>query len=155
MKRTLILVLVLIVAVTAIAAPQQRRGPGAGPGASDRGPGRELLPPALLADFLDLTEAQIAQIEALRDARQDSTQALREQMRANHDQIEAALAAGDAAKAGQLMLVNYNLRQQVKAARDTFRTAVEALLTPAQKAKFAIYEEIVELRQERRGEGRN
>lgn len=150
MKRTLITALVLIlVATVAIAAPQR---PGGAPGATapdgpGRGPGaRGELPPQLLAEFLDLSDAQITQAQALRETLHSSTQSVREQLRANREEIEAAVAAGDAAKAGQLLVASAALRAQLKTAHDTFKAGFEAMLNAEQKAKFAVYQELVELR---------
>jgi Spy/CpxP family protein refolding chaperone len=151
MKRTLIAALILILTATAaIAAPPQRPpappanaapdGPGHGAGA------RGELPPQLLAEFLDLSDAQITQAQALRETLQSSTQSVREQLRANREAIEAAVAAGDAAKAGQLLVASAGLRAQLKTAHDTFKAGFEAMLTADQKAKYAVYQELLELR---------
>jgi Spy/CpxP family protein refolding chaperone len=149
MKRTLIALLILTVATTAFAAPG--RGPG-GPGA-DRGPQgpgpQSLLPPPAIAEFLGLTEAQVAQIQSLREQLEATVQPLAEQQRANQQAIEEALAAGNAARVGELMLANYNLRSQMKAAHDAFKAGFEGVLTAAQQAKWAVYNEIVELRRQR------
>lgn len=102
MKRTLIALLILIVATTAFAEPRRPAGQE-GP-QEMRGPG--LLPPGALAEFLDLSEAQIAQADALRETQ----------------------------------------RQQIKAAHDAFKASFEAMLTADQKAKFALYQELVERR---------
>jgi Spy/CpxP family protein refolding chaperone len=162
MKRiALALALALIVAASALAAPQHHgAGPGkpGGPGgpatpqqgmqAGHRG-GGGILSPALLAEFLGLTEQQIAAIQTLRESQRSTIQPLIEQRRANQEQIRAAVEAGDAAKAGALLVANHQIAEQIKAARDAFRTSVEALLTAEQKAKFAVYQEIQELRRNR------
>jgi len=148
MKRISMILILTLIAVTAIAAPGRGRGPGGAQGAQ-QGPG-EILPPPLLAEFLGLTEAQIAQIQPLRETMRATIEPLREQQKANHEQIRAAVEAGNAAQAGQLLVANHNLGQQIKAARDTFETAFEALLTSEQKAKWDVYQEIVELRREAR-----
>ncbi|HEY0140934.1 MAG TPA: Spy/CpxP family protein refolding chaperone [Thermoanaerobaculia bacterium] len=149
MKRISVIALITILAVAAIAAPPPGRGPApAGPGGpapQHGGPG-ELLPPRALAELLDLTEAQKSSLETLRSTLQSAVEPLRDQQRTNHEQIESALAAGDAAKAGQLLLANYGLAQQIHAAHETFRAGFEALLTSDQKAKLAVYQEILELR---------
>ena len=147
MKRISILTLVTLLAVAAIAAP----GPGRGPRAAD-GPGPgvagEILPPPLLAQFLGLTEAQIAQIEPLRTTLRNTVEPLRDQLETNREQIRAAVEAGNAAQAGGLLVANHAIAQQIKTAHDTFATAFAALLTPEQKAKWAVYQEIVELRRD-------
>jgi Spy/CpxP family protein refolding chaperone len=155
MKRTLITFLILAVATAAIAAPppgRPGRGPqGIGPGPDGPGPRHGgAMSPAVLAEFLGLTDAQIAQVEALREQQEATIRPLREQMRANHEAIEEALASGNSARSGELMLASYNLRTQIKAAHDSYKTSFEALLTAEQKAKWAVYVELMELRKERR-----
>ena len=147
MKRTLIAILILLAATVAFAAPQGRRMQGPGPR------GGALLPPPAFAEFLGLSAAQTEQVRTLRETERATVQPLAAQVRANQQQIEDALAAGNSARAGELVLANYKLRAQIKAAHDSFRTAFEALLDAGQKAKFAVYEEIVELRREARQQG--
>ena len=147
MKRILITTLLLTaIATTAMAAPRRGGGPGGPPPQDARG---GEMPPALLAEFLGLTEAQTAQIQALRDTMQAAVEPLHETHKANHEQIRAAVEAGDAAKAGALMVANHQIAEQIKAARDAFRSGVEGVLTAAQKSKFAVYQELLELRRER------
>jgi Spy/CpxP family protein refolding chaperone len=141
MNRILTLAVILILAVGTIAAPP----PGRGPAPQHAAPG-DLLPPGALAEFLDLTEAQKTSIETLRAALQSSVEPLRDQQRTNQEQIESALAAGNAAEAGRLLLANYSIAQQIRTAHETFRSGFEALLTSEQKAKWSIYHEIIELR---------
>ena len=156
MKRTLILILTLLTTLSAFAAPPQRRGPGApqnaqgGPGAPG-GRGGEILPPGALAEFLDLTESQIASIDSFRETLQSTIEPLREQQRANREAIQSALESGNAQAAGEAMLANYKISQQIKAARDSFETSFESLLTASQKAKWDVYQEIVDLRHSRAG----
>ena len=135
MKRILILILTLTFAAAAFAAPRQRR-----PGMS----------PAALADFLDLTADQKSKITSLREAEKSEIRPLREKLRANRTEIEAALEAGNADKAGELMLASYNIRRQIRTAHQSFRTSVEALLTESQKAKWDTLEELRQLRREHR-----
>jgi len=146
MKRILIFTLISLIAVAAIAAPggrrpQGQRGPGSGP--------NELLPPPQFTEFLGLTDAQVAQVEPLREKLRTTIEPLREQLRANQEQIRAAIDSGNAAQAGALMVANRNLRDQMKAAHDAFAASFEAILTAAQKSKFDVYREINELRHER------
>lgn len=152
MKRIPIFALITLFTVAAVAAPGRGRGPqGPGqqaPGPQAHGPA-EILPPPLLAEFLGLTEAQIAQVQSLRDAQRAAVEPLREQQKANHEQIRAAVEAGNATEAGQLLIANHGLGDQIRAARETFETAFAALLTSEQKAKWDVYQEIVELRHQR------
>lgn len=151
MKRISILLVILILAATPTFAAQRPAGaPSGPPPQQQQGPGPgEILTPQQLAEFLDLTEAQIAQVTPLREALRATVQPLREQQRANGEKLRTAVEAGDAATAGQMAVANYALGQQIKAAGETFKSAFEALLTSEQKAKLAIYEEIVEIRSHR------
>jgi Spy/CpxP family protein refolding chaperone len=144
MKRTLMVILALLIAITAFAAPQQRRGPE-----GQRGHG--ILPPQAMAEFLSLSEQQVDQLKSLREPLQSTVEPLRDQLRTNRDALEAALAAGDSAKAGQLATAGYAIRNQIKAAADSFETSFTALLTPEQKEKWTVYREIMELRRSERG----
>ena len=158
MKRTLVVLAIFLMATAAFAqngprpgntpppAPQGPRpaGPGAGPG-----PDGAILSPAQLAEFLDLSEAQKVAIQSAQETLQNTVKPLAEQERANAEAIRAAVEAGDAAKAGQLLVANYAIGQKIKAAQDAFRATFEAQLTSEQKAKFAIYQEIVELSHKR------
>jgi len=146
MKRISITILIVtFIASAAIAAPRGRRGPGP---QQERARG-EILPPQLMAEFLGLTEAQAAQVEPLRETLRATLEPLREQQRSNHDEIRAAIDAGNTAKAGELLAANHALRQQMKTAHDAFKTSFEAMLTAEQKAKWAVYSEIAELRRHR------
>jgi Spy/CpxP family protein refolding chaperone len=136
MKRIL---LIILIATAATAAPPHARGPRPGPD------------PAMVAKVLGLTAAQIEQAKALRETMRTTVEPLAETQKANHEQIEAAVEAGDATKAGTLMIANHQLAEQMKAAHDTFRTAFEALLTPEQKTKFEMMQELGEHRRPRRG----
>lgn len=148
MKRiTIAILLVTMIAAAAVAAPRSGPPPMNAQGPRAGGPGE--LPPALLAEFLDLTEAQAAQVQQFRETLRTTTEPLHESMRANREQLEAAVEAGDAAKAGALVIASHQIHEQIKAARDAFKTSFESVLTAEQKAKFAVYQELMELRRER------
>lgn len=149
MKRILMASLVLTLAVAAVAAPPPGRGPrgdGGPQGSRGRAPG---LPPQALAEFLDLSAAQVTEIQNLREQQKAAIQPLVEQRRENRQAIEAALDAGDTAKAGELLMAGKAIREQFKAAHDSFNASVEALLNAEQKEKWAVYQELASLR--RRG----
>lgn len=143
MKRTLTLfAVVLILAAAALAAAPARPAPATAAAA------RGVLSPEQLAEFLGLTDAQKEQARLLGDTMRAAIAPLHDQLHTNRRQIDDAVDAGNAQKAGELLIANRGLRDQIKAARDTFRTSFEAMLTSEQKAKFAVYSEIVELRHE-------
>ena len=143
MKRTILSILALtLISAAAVAAP---RGGGRGPAG---GPPPD-MPPGVLAEFLNLTDAQKTQVDSLRETLRAATEPLHEQLKANHEAMRAAVEAGDAAKAGTLAVAGHQLAEQIKAARDAFRTGVDGVLTAEQKAKFAVFQELTELRRER------
>lgn len=152
---SLIALITLLITIAAVAQPRPRgaAGPGPGPGGPEgmRGPGgpRGILPPQALAEFLDLSDAQKEQAKALRTTLEEAVKPLREQTRANHEAIRAAVEAGNATAAGEKLIANDRLREQIKAEHDKFVTAFEAILNAAQKAKFEVFQEIQELRRPR------
>jgi Spy/CpxP family protein refolding chaperone len=153
MKRTLIIViaLTLLVAAAAIAGPQGRQRPGT-PATPAHG-GGEMLGPAALAEFLGLSDAQQEAAAALRESFRATVQPIHEELRAMREEIEEAVAAGNATKAGELLIASKTLRDQLKAARENLETQFEALLTTEQKAKWEILQELRELRGRGPGEG--
>ncbi|HUR80798.1 MAG TPA: Spy/CpxP family protein refolding chaperone [Thermoanaerobaculia bacterium] len=147
MKRISISILIVIsIAAAAIAAPRRNEGPGGPPPMGGRGPE---MSPQQLADFLDLTDAQISAAQALHATLQSTVEPLHATLETNREQLEAAVKAGDAAKAGTLAIANYRTMQQIKAARDAFKSGFEALLNADQKAKFAVLAELREARHDR------
>jgi Spy/CpxP family protein refolding chaperone len=138
MKRSLILAFLFVFAAVAFAAPPERPQQGGG--------GRALLPPGGLAEYLSLSDAQVTQARALRETVKSTIAPLRDQMRANREAMQTALAAGDTAKAGELALAARNIGQQMKDAQQSFETSFAAMLTPEQKAKWDAYQQILELR---------
>jgi Spy/CpxP family protein refolding chaperone len=143
MKRTLIAALTLALALTTFAAPHRR--PQAQPG-----PSPDALGPEVIAEFLDLTEAQETQIRALRATMQATVAPLREQLRANRAAVKAAVDAGNAQQAGQLLIAAKSIRDQIRAARETFDTQFAALLNGEQKAKWNMLQELREARRDAR-----
>jgi Spy/CpxP family protein refolding chaperone len=138
MKYLPALLVSLIVASAVIAAPPQRP------------PRRDALPPRVLADFLDLTSAQQDQVKTFHERLRTTLEPLRVQRREAREKIRTAVDAGNAEQAGELMIAGKELRQQFKAAHDTFKTSFASILTPAQKAKWEVYQELREARREAR-----
>jgi Spy/CpxP family protein refolding chaperone len=148
MKRTVTLALLLAVAVTTFAMPGGMR-----PGRNDqsgRRPGAQgRLGPRQLAEFLDLSQAQQDQAKALHESMRTTIEPLRDQARANREAVKAAVDAGDAQKAGQLLVAGKATREQIKSAHDSFQAKFEALLTAEQKSKWAVAKELRESRRPR------
>ena len=121
MKRTVILILVMLMATAAVAGPERRAG-----GAGGR---HSLLPPGKVAEFLSLSESQVEQAKALRAAMRETVAPLREQLRAKPEAENAR-----------------ELREQIRAAADSFEASFAAMLSDEQKAKWAVYREIAQMR---------
>ncbi len=139
MKYIPTLFIALIVATAVIAAPPRR------PPRHEGG-----LPARVLADFLDLTAAQQDQVKGFHETLRTTVEPLRDQERELREKIKAAVDAGNAQQAGELMIAEKNLRQQFKAAHDAFSTSFASILTPEQKAKWDVYQELQEARREAR-----
>jgi len=161
MKRTLTTLFTLTIAIAAFAQPRPGRNagaPGAGgppPGGGMRrpggpGPGRGVLPPAALAKFLSLSDAQQTQAQALHETLEATVKPLFEEQRANHEAVKAAIDAGDTTAAAKAMVEVDRVRDQIKAAHDAFKASFTAILTADQKAKFAVLDEIETLRRDAR-----
>lgn len=97
--------------------------------------GHEML--ERMAEKLDLTEAQKAQLKAKREAQRDDWESLKKQKRELRDEIRTALDSGaDQTKldrlAGQLGAVELKMMQQ----KHQMHQDLEAILTDEQKAKL-------------------
>ena len=151
MKRTLIAVLALTIALAAVAQPGGPPMPGPQGGPHERrGPGG-FLSPKDMADFLALSETQKTQAKALHESLRTTIQPLREQMRANREAVKAAVDAGDAAKAGQLLISGKAIRDKIKAAHDTFETQFASMLNAEQKSKWTVLQQLKEIKRKHRG----
>ncbi len=128
---------VLLIAVLAVAGLSStvHAAPGMGPFGGARDPGMML---ENMADHLDLSDEQRATIEGILEASKPEMQALREQVKANREAIQAldpnsasydaelnniALSNGELATTGTLLAVRV-------------KTEVAAVLTDDQKAKL-------------------
>jgi Spy/CpxP family protein refolding chaperone len=148
MKRTVTLAALLLALTTSALAR-----PGMHPQGHDRDgrSGRGHLSPAQIAEVLDLSEAQKDQAKALHESLQATVRPLREQMRTQREAVKAAVDAGNAQQAGQLLISNKATREQMKAAHEAFEAKFEAILTAEQKAKFSVLKDLRKARRERRG----
>lgn len=87
---------------------------------------------------LDLTDAQKTQVRDLLEKQRPVMQGLREQMRADHEALRAAAADSKNVSAiGTAYLKVQKDREAMKGELQKSREAIEALLTPEQKAKLA------------------
>lgn len=104
-----------------------------------------------LADELDLTEGQMAQLEANREAGKETRKADREAMREVHKQLREALESGAdqaaldslGAKLGQLEVNKFQRMHEQ-------RVQFESILTPEQKTKLEELKAKREARHEKR-----
>ncbi|MFC6632223.1 Spy/CpxP family protein refolding chaperone [Microbulbifer taiwanensis] len=105
-----------------------------------------------MAEELDLTEGQKAQLKANRDANRDAHKAQRKQMRELHKQLRQAIESGaDQATLDSLGTELGKLQVAKMQERHQMRTQFEAILTDEQKAKL---EQLKAERKERRKERR-
>ena len=126
MKRALILItLATAMAVTAAAQP----GPPP--------PRRDVL-----AEYLQLTDAQKSAWQSSRTDFEATVKPLHEQQRALHEQIETAMASAtpDTAAIAKLMASIKQIGDQIKAAHEAFEAKLASTLTTDQKTKFQAFQ---------------
>jgi Spy/CpxP family protein refolding chaperone len=107
------------------------------------------LSPAQLAEFLGLSAEQKSKAQALHEEQRSATEPLRRDLRTNRETVKSAVDAGNALEAGQALIAAKGLREQLKAAHEGFESKFEAILTPEQKARWSVLQD---LRKTRRGE---
>jgi len=101
-----------------------------------------------MAEYLDLDETQLENVQNIMSAAEPEMKALREQQRANHEALESlgaddpevqniAISNGELATAGTLLFVRV-------------RGEIDAVLTDEQRARFAEFREQKRDRAERR-----
>jgi Spy/CpxP family protein refolding chaperone len=114
----------------------QGRGPGG------RGPGGPPPPPPeggrMALHFLDLTEAQKAQIETIQETEDAKEQAFHDKLRDAHDALEAATAQGQFNEAQVRTLAAAIAQNEVELTviRTRKDAAIYQVLTPEQRAKL-------------------
>lgn len=114
-------------------------GPGGPGGRIGMGPAQRVLRGALAS--LDLTQEQKDKVEAVIEAEKVGMQTMGAQHRADALALRdlAAAAQPDPKAIGEAFLKVKQNREAAKAAREKVLGKVEAVLTPAQKAKFQGY----------------
>lgn len=97
----------------------------------------QCLPPAVVASFLQFTDAQAAQFGGLVDQFQATLRGLEEQIAARQAHLEALLSQPhpDPAIVGNMFLQIHALQQQVAQAVQGFQSQFAALLTDEQRQK--------------------
>jgi Spy/CpxP family protein refolding chaperone len=121
-----------------LAMAQAVPGPGA-PAGKRLGPAQRVLLGALAS--LDLSQEQKDKIQVAVDAEKPAIQALAQKSRADGQALKDLVATSnpDPKAVGEAFLKVHQNRLAAKAERDKVQAQVEALLTPAQKAKFQGY----------------
>ncbi|MEM9293297.1 MAG: periplasmic heavy metal sensor [Acidobacteriota bacterium] len=133
----LALALTLIPGTSLFAQPSEgaffdgQRGPGGGFGEN-------------LAEYLDLTEEQIAAVQQIRSDAQATSQPIREEQRALRDQLRDLLDsdAPDATTVGETVIAARALGEQLKGIAEGARSDMEALLTPEQLEAWETLQDI-------------
>jgi Spy/CpxP family protein refolding chaperone len=149
------------------AADAQRRGGfdraerGGGHGAHHRGHrghhgGGDMLPLGALGHRLELTDAQKEQAKALGETFRETTEPLREEIHANHQELKTLLDGNGASatQVGELMLEIDAARDQIAIQRDGLIEDFKEILTPEQLERFEEFQERWQERQEARQERR-
>lgn len=88
---------------------------------------------------LDLTDAQKEQMRSIHEANRDSVKSLRDQMKANKQQLET-LSAGGSFNESQVQAIAQQqgaLHAQMIVNRERIKSQMFAILTPEQKSKMA------------------
>lgn len=119
------------------AAQQQQRRPG-----------------ARLAQYLNLTPAQIEQAKAEFQSVRQSAQPLHQQMKQVRAAMLQAIRANDTAKIDQLSAQEANLKGQIEAMRHESAARLYSSLTPEQRAKADQLPSLFQGRRHRRMENR-
>ena len=125
-----------------------QRGPRMGERTFTGGPGIGDL--ARLTEALDLNASQVAAIESILESRRAQTEAVREQLRASREGLDALIAAGDPLAVGNAVLAEHALREELEGISEQVAADFRNVLTPAQQETF----DGIRTMADRRGEGR-
>jgi Spy/CpxP family protein refolding chaperone len=95
-----------------------------------------------LVEFLGLSTAQQEQWKAIHEQFRTSQEALVEQAKAVREQIKTQLEAAtpNATAIGTLVIQQYGIREQIRAAHDALQTQLKAILTAEQLVKFEAWQ---------------
>ena len=124
LNRTLLPVTIALAALTVL--PASAQSPRRGPGEIHHDRARDL----------GLSEEQQAQWRAAHEAHREAIEPLLEQLRANHDAVEAAIETGDATAVGEAVLTGRVVQRELEAARDTLEETVLEILDDEQEALY-------------------
>ncbi|GAB4253186.1 MAG: hypothetical protein Kow00109_28830 [Acidobacteriota bacterium] len=101
----------------------------------------------MLARYLELTDEQVEQIQAILEQTRSDVEPLRMQIRELRRQIREALESGapDPAQVGSWVIEIHNLRLQIRDLHESARQAVYQVLTAEQVEKLESLKEAAEL----------
>lgn len=145
---SLFVITLLLASLPLIAQPPAAAGIGSQnggrPGARAEGqPGPDSRHPAVgvLIRFLDLTEEQSGTLRGLADTLRGTLQSLHEQAAPLRQQLHDLLAAGNAdpTAVGQVVLSLAAIRDQGRAAFESFDSSFTAILTPEQQTRYQAF----------------
>lgn len=130
-------------------------GGGGGWGRGPGGKGRIGMRGAMMAEFLELTEAQQADIKKIRTAARDQSQPFRKQLRANRKALGEAVKAGETTNIEALATAHGKLQGQLVAIGAKTRLDLKNVLTPEQQQKWTSFQEKRKARREERKQRRH
>jgi len=109
--------------------------------AAPQGGGRAARGLRAALSTLDLSQDQKDQIRAKLETQKDAFRAMREQMKADHEALQAAASAAkpDPATVGKAFLKVHQNREALKAEMKKTKDSLSTVLTPAQQAKLDGY----------------
>lgn len=133
MGRVIALAAIAVVGASDVAAQQGRRGPAEGPGmrGGPRGPGPAIERILSLKENLELTDAQIAELDEIRQ--QSVSQ--RTGMQARMTELRSELAAGNIQRS-EVMAAMEDFREAGQEISSQHRARVEEILTESQVEKL-------------------
>lgn len=118
----------LLLTAAASAQPGRMHGRGFGGGHMD---------PDRLATWLDLTDAQKAQVEKLQEKTKTALEPLFQEHRQLAEAVRTALESkADAATVGTAAIAAWEHGEKIRAVRDQFETELEAILTAEQLSRW-------------------
>jgi Spy/CpxP family protein refolding chaperone len=155
MNKTALLAVIATALLAASAYADGERG-RPGPGGHIGGPGFGMHVPEMMiermAEYLDLDDAQRDSLDNIMSAAKPELQALREQLRANHEALRD-LDVNDA-EIQNIAISNGELATQGTLLLTRIRTEIDAVLTDEQRTRLAEAKERRKERFERRREQR-
>lgn len=104
-------------------------------------------PVDLVKSYLTLTDAQVTQLQQIRQSERTANQSIQQSVQQKQEQLDTLLSNGstDAAALGRLLIDIQNLRKQLDANRTTYHNQALNVLTAAQKTKAQALDDAAKL----------